>query len=38
MLISLQKRLKPKKDVRRGELIEKLIKVRDNPKARQVDE
>jgi hypothetical protein len=38
MLIALQKRLKPKKDVRQRELIEKLIKLRDNPKSHQIDE
>jgi hypothetical protein len=30
MLVALQKRLKPKKDVRRRELINKLIELRDN--------
>jgi hypothetical protein len=38
MLVALQMRLKPKKDVRRMELINRLIKLRDNPKTRQVDE
>jgi hypothetical protein len=38
MLVALQARLKPKKDVRRRELINRLIKLRDNPKANQVDE
>ena len=38
MLVALQKRLKPKKDVRRRELINKLIKLRDNPRAHQVEE
>lgn len=38
MLVALQKRLKPKDDVRRRELIDKLIKLRDNPKSRQIDE
>src|SRR5437660_1656703 len=38
MLVALQKRLKPKKDVRRRELINKLIELRDNPKANQVEE
>ena len=36
--VALQKRLKPKKDVRRRELIDKLINLRDQPKSRQVDE
>src|ERR1700722_7650401 len=38
MLVALQRRLKPKDDVRRRELINKLIKLRDHPKSRQVDE
>ena len=38
MLVALQKRLKPKKNVRRRELIDKLIKLRDHPKTRQIDE
>ena len=38
MLVALQKRLKPKKDVRRRELINKLIELRDNPKANQIEE
>jgi len=38
ILVALQKRLKPKKDVRRRELIDKLIKLRDNLKSKQVDE
>ena len=38
ILVALQKRLKPKKDVYRMELINKLIKLRDNPKANQVKE
>ena len=38
MSVALQKRLKPKKDVRRRELIDKLINLRDQPKSRQVDE
>jgi hypothetical protein len=37
MLIVLQKRLKPKKDVRQRELIKKLIKLRDNPKIQQMN-
>ena len=38
MLVALQMRLKPKKDVRRMELINRRIKLRDNPKSKQVDE
>jgi hypothetical protein len=38
MLVALQQRLKAKKNVRRRELINKLNKLRDNPKARQVEE
>jgi hypothetical protein len=38
MSVALQKRLKHKKDVRRRELIHKLINLRDHPKSRQVDE
>jgi hypothetical protein len=38
MLVSLQKRLKPKKDVRRRELINKFIKLRDHPESHRIDE
>jgi hypothetical protein len=37
MLVSLRKRLKPK-DVRRRELINKLIKLRDHPESYRIDE
>jgi hypothetical protein len=35
---ALQKRLKPRKDVRRRELIDKLTKLRNHPKSRQIGE
>jgi len=38
MLVSLQKRLKPKKDVRRRGLINKFIKLRDHPESHRIDE
>jgi hypothetical protein len=38
MLAALQKRLKPRKDVRRRELTNKPIKLRDYPENHQIDE